>query len=259
MSLTATRHGTINDVLATHRDYRLSFDEGLRFANFGDAFGWFATEGVLLLHRYEGSQDPRPAFAPVVGHARRPASEVSSDGGATYNGDNIYWHWVETIGRGGIAAATPNRLTRAVVYESGAYVGLMPEPPTHVSLRQTTDRKVVVSWVYNPLDQQAAPATFKVFSNGGSGAIDLVTPVGSVNYVSGRYVYRWVSGQYAAGTEIAFTVRAKSAGDVYSLIPVHADAYQGPYQQYGSLPEIKAPVILIVERSLTAPAAPAFA
>ena len=258
MSVSATKHEQLNDLLEAEWDFRLAFDEDLRFVNFGDHCAWHATEGVLLLHRYIGDQAPRPAFAPVVGHAFRPAGSVASDVGTTYDGDNIYWHWVEVIGRGGIPAATPNRLTRAVVYADGAWVGLLPNPPTRVALAQTTDRKVVVSWAYNPLDEQVVPATFKVFSNGGSGPIDLDTPVGSVDYVAGEYVYRWVSGQYAAGTEIAFTVRAKSAADVYSLIPVQADAYRGTYEQYAALPTIKAASILIVERSLSAPPAPAF-
>jgi hypothetical protein len=258
MSLSATRQRQTNDALEARRDFRLAFDENLRLVNFGDHVAWHVHEGALLLHRYIGLQSPRPAFAPVVGHALRPAATVSSDGGATYGGDNIYWHWVEEIGRGGIPAATLNRLTRAVVYEGGAYVGLLPNPATHITLRQTTDLKVIVSWVYNPLDQQVVPATFKVFSNGGSGPINLDTPVGSVSYAKGEYSYRWISGQYAAGTEIAFTVRAKSAAGAYSLIPVHADAYRGTHHQYAALPLTKAARILIVERSLSAPPAPVF-
>ena len=259
MSVAANPHDRINETLEAMRDHRLAFDEDLQFVNGGDAHAWWVTEGVLLLHRYTGALAPRPWFAPVVGHALRESATVSSDSGAGYGGDNIYHHWVEKIGRGGVAAPTPERLTRTVVYDDGSYVGLIPNPPTRISLRQKAGRKIVVTWVYNPLDQQVAPEAFEVYSNGGSGAIDLDDPVGEVDYVAGKYLYRWVSDAVAAGTEIAYTVRAVSAAAVYSLMPRHADAYQGPAQQYGAIELYEVPAILVVEQSLTAPEAPVFA
>ncbi len=259
MSVAANPHDQLNDALETMRDYRLAFDEDLQFVNSGDAHAWWVTEGALLLHRYAGRPAPRPQFAPVVGHAMRESATVASDSGASYGGDNIYYHWAEKIGRGGVAAPTPERLTRPVVYDGGAYVGLIPNPPTRISLRQTTGRKVVVTWVYNPLDQQVAPTSFEVFSNGGSGAVDLVTPIGSADYVAGKYIYRWVSDPIAAGTEVAITARAKAASGAYSLLPRQADGYQGPAQQYGSIELYEVPKILVVEQSLTAPVAPVFA
>ncbi len=248
-------HGDINAILETGRNFGLELDEELRFVNFGDRDAWWWRNGLVVLRRWTGRRTPPPRLAPVVGYAERPATAVGTHAGVSSGGDHVYWLLPEQIGRGGIAARSRTRLIRAVVYQGGSWVGALPNTPGLLALRQTTGLRVVATWVYNPLGQQAEPATFEVFSNGGSGTVDLSSSVGTVPYEPGRRHYRWISGAFNAGDEVAIVVRARSAAGVYSLIGEHGDAYRGPGGSFQAIDASLVPRLRIVQRTLTAPGA----
>jgi hypothetical protein len=89
----------------------------------------------------------------------------------------------------------------------------VPNRPINLSAVPATDGSFVVSWNYNPLGQLAAPSTFRVYSDSGTGTINYAVPLGSVSYVSGLNAYTYTTAVLAGAgdTKVQFVVRAESA------------------------------------------------
>ena len=250
-----SRQHRLNDIRANRRLLRLCHDPGFRFANFNHRTTWWRRDGLLLLRRYTGPRSPRPACAPTIGWDNRPVSTVSSHSGVTCSGTRVYWHWAEKIGRGGVPAATPGRLTKAVVYSGGAYAGALPNAPSNVRVRQILGLKLLLTWVYNKLDEQIAPTSFDIFSDGGTGTMDWVTPIGNVAYDPGRWRYSWTSAVYPAAIKVALAVRGKSTNSVLSLIP---KAKGGPHHEYDTMPIDKTSLQVVMQQTIDDPSTPVF-
>jgi hypothetical protein len=70
-------------------------------------------------------------------------------------------------------------------------------------------------WFYCPLDQGAAPEVFKVYGDGGTGQVDLETPLATVSY-EGRRFYHYQANASADG-RYTFVIRAQSASGTESV------------------------------------------
>lgn len=185
-------NGQVNAAFAGHARWRLRHDWGLARAC---AFSRLnpvshTTTGHLLLRRWRGQRSPRPLFTSTIGFAQRPAIQVAEGDGVTWPDDAIYWVAVDRISPGGIAARDSARLARPVVHADGADVGLLPNAPTDVRVRQGSDGKLWVTWAYNPADEQVAPYAFSIYSDAGLGALD-EEAIGTVPYERGRHYYSW--------------------------------------------------------------------
>ena len=88
-----------------------------------------------------------------------------------------------------------------------------PEPnaPANLTVLPAAGGTLRVEWTYSSAGQDAAPDTFAVYDNGGSGAVDFDTPIGSVAYKSGQVFFGFATGSYANGTRVELAVRARSA------------------------------------------------
>ena len=216
---------------------------------------WCNRSGALLLRRYSGTLNPRPYMPSAVGFALRPATTVSSTAGATYSNGNIYWHYVEKISGGGWVTETHPEHAKPTVWGGSGYVGAIPNTPSDVRVCQFGSDKVLVQWGYNPIWEQAAPASFDVFSDGGTGTMDWTTPVANVAFEDGEMAYGWVSGVLAAGAW-RFNVRAKTSGGVYSLVPELRDKHVGSSSDYAPSGGINGTLMQLVSAVPTTPPAP---
>lgn len=236
--------------------WRRRYDHALRWRSLHGRLrlNWCMNpDGFVILRRWQGSKYPRPTLPLAVGFADRGAT-VSSDAGATYSNDTVYWHEAELVSRSGIPGEADGRTALPSVWGPAGYLGPIPNMPTDIMYSQTSDAKFALSWLYNPLRQQVAPERFDVFSDGGTGTMDLSTVVASVTYAAGRLRYSWQSGTFANGVARAYTVRARSAAGVYSLIPVIGSPTVGPAPAYGT---IAAHQTARMTMRLTLPATPA--
>jgi len=83
--------------------------------------------------------------------------------------------------------------------------------PQQVTAEPLAGGQVRVRWVYATEDQEAAPAQFRVYIDGGDG-FDFEAPAGEVEAVGlGGGVYEWTSGELADGLRHRFCVRGVSA------------------------------------------------
>lgn len=195
---------------------------------------WLRPKGVLLLRRWPttiGGKHQPPLVPTCVGFAVRPTTSVSNFAGAAYAADTIYWHRVDKVSAGGICAHTPPDQAQVAVWGGAGHIGAIPNSPGHVRALPLPGPKVNLTWTYNRLGEQAAPGSFDVFSDGGTGTMDWTTPVANVTYAAGQEWFSWVSGVLAIGPRL-FNVRAKTAGGVYSLVPRVADKVLGTDTNY---------------------------
>lgn len=197
----------------------------------GPGFLWARPDGLATLRRWSGTKYPVPYMPELVGHEPEAATSVTSATGATYANDTVYWHIIERFSPSGIAAPAYLEDAVATVWGTSGYVGAVPNTPTHVRVVQVAGPKAMLTWQYNPVREQVTPATFEVFSDAGTGTMDWTTVVASVDYVAGITSYAWRSGVLAAGGR-QYSVRAKTAGGVYSLAPLVGDLYIGGVGSY---------------------------
>ena len=210
-------HHQLNAWHAGRDALRRRFDLGFRFGNLAGALSpfWLAP-GLLLLRRWTGAKHPRPPYAPVVGQAYRPASQVSS--GSDYATGNIYYHSVDIVSQGGVLSMGQQEQSQPANWGASGYTGLMPNPPAAIRVREIAGPRVRVSWIASRVDEQAAPYQFDVFWDNGSGSM-IWTPIANVLYQPGKSIYAWQSAVLSAGTRYMFTVLARSTTNVYSLAP----------------------------------------
>jgi hypothetical protein len=77
-----------------------------------------------------------------------------------------------------------------------------------VRARQIDADKIELVWFYRPIEQKAAPACFRIYSDNGSRQIDYENPVAQIDYI-GRMFYTWRSEMLPAGKYL-FCIRALS-------------------------------------------------
>ena len=219
----------LNAIEACKVQRRLAADVQLRRLNFNRRHVWLNRNGLVVMRRYQGSLEPRPLIANVVGHSSRPAASLASySSGITFNGTRVYWVFLETFARMGPIAPIVDYLTQAVIYESGSYEGPVPNVCTDLRAEQRANRKFRLTWLYNPMGEQVAPEEFEVYHDNGTGTLDLGTPIGTVTYQPEEEFYELLTDAYTAGQTIAFSVRAKSAAGHFGLQPGQGRGYTGP-------------------------------
>lgn len=218
----------------------------------GPGFLWARPDGLAVLRRWSGTKYPVPYMPEIVGHEPEAATSITSAVGATYANDTVYWHIIERFSPSGIAAPAYLEDAEPVVWGASGYVGAVPNTPVNVRVVQVTGPKALVTWQYNPAREQATPATFEIFSDAGTGTMDWSTVVASVSYVAGLGSYAWRSGVLTAGSR-QYSVRAKTAGGIYSLAPLVGDLHIGGIGSY--IPPAGTKGVGVQIRT-TAPAAP---
>jgi len=211
---------------------RRKMDPALRYA--GGCFGsphWLQNQGVAILRRWQGEKYPVPFIPQGVGFALRPESDVQSFAGAAYANDTVYYHSIDRVSPAGVVSSSRHEHAQMAVWGGSGNVGPVPNMPVRMARRQVAGPRVLVTWIYNEAGQQATPATFEVFSDGGTGTMNWTTPIGSIAYVEGRNYFGWRSGIIAAGDR-QYSVRAKTVGGVYSLAALVGDIHIGGIGSY---------------------------
>lgn len=235
--------------------FRRRWDLGLRWAGLMLACPIWPAAGCLILRRWTGMAGERGDNPAAVGFAIRPATQVSSDAGAVYANNTVYWQDVDVVSGGGVLTPATPGSERARAWGASGDVGALPNTPVHVRARQVEDGKVHLTWSYNGLYEQVTPARFDVFSDGGTGTMNWSTVVDQIAYDANRPHYGWLSDAQVDGTLIEYSVRARSATGVYSLIPAVADKHLGSSPTYGSGRGVPT---LVRIKTLASPTAPRF-
>ncbi|HMQ14397.1 MAG TPA: hypothetical protein PKC49_00330 [Phycisphaerae bacterium] len=222
-------------------------DAGLQWLLGGPILAALGRPG-LLLRRWRGRRAPVVESPTAVGFAWGDEADEVAEHASVDHPDAVWWYRVDRVNRCGVASRGSGAVPR--VWDDSADVGDLPNNPSGLA-RVQVGSAVRLSWIYEPAGQQAPPDRFDVF---GGDPMDWQTVVASVPYVAGRRRYAWKSGEMTDGDVAQFSVRARSAAGVYSLIPEVQDLHTGASALYGEgtglktlvrVVELPAPVVLV--------------
>lgn len=96
--------------------------------------------------------------------------------------------------------------------EEGKLVGFKPNNVFGLTVRRIWQNEVELVWFYCPLGQGSEPASFKVYSNGGTGRIDFENEIGIVAY-KGKGFYSFKTTLLNEGRHM-FAVRAENKSGI---------------------------------------------
>lgn len=97
----------------------------------------------------------------------------------------------------------------------GKRIDPAPNAVLGLKAKRIDGNDIRLRWFYCPLDQGTAPEVFKVYGDGGTGRVDLETPLATVSY-EGRRFYHYRANASADGRYL-FVVRAQSASGTESV------------------------------------------
>lgn len=169
----------------------------------------FAGDGAALLRRWTGGRSPVEP-PPTVGVARRPAATLTDRSLAATAG-KIHYYRADRLNGGG--AVTRGRDVRWVACTAGGVLVAVPNPVTDFDAVETRDGALRLTWWYNPVDQQAEPEYFYIYTDAGTGTISS-TYHARVAYRRGNYAYTWTKASGWAGWQ--WVVLAETAARVKS-------------------------------------------
>lgn len=193
---------------------------------------WGNPFGCVLLLRWRGAKLPvgridpgAPRVAVLVGVGRSGTVREWTGVAHPAEGAEVetVWHYaVQPVSGGGMLNDyDPGTIQAAVVNVSTlpeVSVGLLPNAPAALDVRLLPGLLPCVSWTYSTFGQQSSPADFAVYATSGA-AFDWASPIGTVSYIPGRSRYEWTGEALATGDVRHYSVRARTAGGVLSLIP----------------------------------------
>jgi hypothetical protein len=142
------------------------------------------------------------------------ATSVGNFGWRPHAASARYAYVVKAIGGGGVESEATHPARVAEFDASGELPGPRPNGPSELTVRSGAGGRFELLWVYPARHQEAAPATFRVYHDSGSGVVDYGTVVGTVPYRRGRIHYGYRSAPFAHGTRRVWGVRAVTAEGV---------------------------------------------
>jgi len=98
-----------------------------------------------------------------------------------------------------------------VIDADGDMVGNVPNAPVSLTIEQIAGGKLKPKWRYTPLAEEIAPTGFNIYQDSGAG-FNFASPIGTVNYLAGKFEYDWTSIALVHGTRYRFVVRSYRTG-----------------------------------------------
>ncbi len=173
--------------------------------------GWFwpRTGGCSLLYR--GSSMERIDFANILTVADAEAAEISPPSYVQHSDSSTYFYVIRRANNCGDQEHTLSAAVKVSLSANGELVPPRPNSVFGVRSQQVNGNKIELIWCYCPIEQESAPAYFKVYYDAGTGQIDYENPIATIGY-AGRRFYNYQSGILEAGRYL-FAIRTEdSAG-----------------------------------------------
>jgi len=168
----------------------------------------------------------------IVGAAGADATTIRTFPWISHSPATNYTCRLTAIGGGGVENIT-DEVTAVVPFDSeGHWVGLKPNAPTDLRVTAVSGGKFLLRWIYTRAGEQVEPAQFRIYNDGGSGAVNYETAVAMVTYGRGRFHYEALSSAFNDGVRVRWSVRAVSAAGVeeenLNVVEQWADAQSPP-------------------------------
>jgi hypothetical protein len=174
--------------------------------------GWFWVRGAGCSVLYRGSSMGTIDFDNILAVTTVNAGEISPPGYVQHDSDTTYFYVVRRSNCCGDEEQTLAAAVRVSINADGEPAEPRPNSIYEIKAQQVDGNKVRIIWYYCPIEQQSAPAHFKVYYDAGTGQVDYENPIATICY-AGRKFYSYQSESLVAD-ECLFAVRAEdSAGE----------------------------------------------
>ena len=131
----------------------------------------------------------------------------------------VHWFGVRPVDGRDIVSPTAQGEVRIELDGQGGRVPDRPAGVLALSVRLLPGGIARLDWRWRPGQGGVVPRAFRIFGDGGLGAIDYQTPLGEVAYRDARPQYAWESGELAGGLDHQLAVRAVAADEVWDEQP----------------------------------------
>jgi len=119
---------------------------------------------------------------------------------------------VQAVTRCGIEQP-PGRLRRVAFDANGDLIGAAPNAPATVRAYALAGGELEVAWSYFNQHEEVSPASFNVYTDGGSGnGVDYNNAVANVSFDANKREQTASVGTFAGGTTVEVGVRAVASG-----------------------------------------------
>jgi len=139
------------------------------------------------------------------------ATTISTFPWVGHDAGTSYVYRLTPVGGGGVENLTDEVLAMTGFDAAGNWVGARPNAPADLRAAPAAGGRFVLRWTYSSQGQQAEPAAFRIYNDGGSGSVDYETVVGTVSYQGERFHYTYTSEPFANDAPVLWAVRAVSA------------------------------------------------
>ncbi|MBA7545487.1 hypothetical protein ES705_37856 [subsurface metagenome] len=171
--------------------------------------GWFWARVGGCSALYRGSSMERIDFENVLAVAEADAAEISPPSYVQHNSSSTYFYVIRRANNCGDEERTLAAAVKVSIDVNGNLADPQPNSIFEATAQQVAGNKVQLVWFYCPIEQQSAPACFKVYYDGGTGQIDYENPIATIRY-AGRRFYSHQSNTLNAGKYL-FCIRAEDA------------------------------------------------
>ncbi len=154
------------------------------------------------------------ASEPIVGAAGADATTIRTFPWMMHDASTTYVYRLTAINGGGVENWSDEVVASTGFDAAGDWVGSRPNAPADLRVTPGAGGKFVLRWTYSRPGEQAEPAAFRLYNDGGTGSVDFETIVATVEYRRGRFHYCYSSEAFASGTRVRWVVRAVSAEGV---------------------------------------------
>ena len=151
-------------------------------------------------------------FENILAAAQRLASQIQLPNYLSHESGSTYFYVIRRANNCGYLEHTLIAAVKVSIDANGDLSQPQPNSIFGARAEQITNGKIQLIWYYCPLDQQSAPAYFKIYCDGGTGQIDYESSVATVCY-SGRTFYSYQSDTLDPGAHL-FAIRAESASGI---------------------------------------------
>jgi hypothetical protein len=168
---------------------------------------WMRVAGCSVLYR--GSSMETIEFVNILTVADADAAEISPPSYMAHANSTTYFYVVRRANSCGEQEHTLSCAVKVSIDASGDLAEPQPNNVFKVRARQVNGNKIQLIWYYCPIEQESAPAFFKIYYDAGTEQIDYDNSIATIRY-AGRRFYNYQSGSLEVD-KYQFCIRAEDA------------------------------------------------
>lgn len=176
--------------------------------------GWFWVRRNGCAVVYRGANLGEIDFSRILCVVEPEVREFSLPAYLSHAPGSVHCYLVRRFNSCGYQERTEAAAVTVRIAPDGKLAKPSPNSVLGLGAEQVGPGKLRLTWFYGPLDQNATPERFHVYSDGGSGPVDLQNPVATIPYRGPRF-YAYESNVPGDGL-YAFVITAESADRIES-------------------------------------------